>query len=152
MLLKRWQYALSLAGLAWVLVSPLNPQTAQTGRDRPLRHAFRSMHDPHTGLTWVVETDPKHAGGPGRMILAEGDLRAGGDGSLPDRILIHAGQKVIVEQHTPLLDAAFEALALNPALAGSGLKVRLRATGKVMSAYAISKGKAVLLPSTEARP
>jgi len=37
---------------------------------RPLDRVVRSVDDPHTGVRWLLVTDNRHPGGPGRMVPA----------------------------------------------------------------------------------
>ena len=50
----------------------------------------------------------------------------------------------MVEEHTPVVDARLEAVALNPAMAGSVFNVRLSVGGRTMRAVALGPGRAVL--------
>jgi len=96
--------------------------------------------DPCLGRRWQRVANPLHPSGPARLI----EINAAA-GSFPGRprgraeptepgdstpvrptVVIHAGDKVIVEQRTPLLTAFFEALALENAAGGQMLRVRLQ--------------------------
>jgi hypothetical protein len=58
--------------------------------------------------------------------------------------VLRAGDSLIVEEHTAILDAQWEAVALNPAAAGSVLQVRLKIGGKIVIAIATGPGRAEL--------
>ncbi|MGD0628358.1 MAG: hypothetical protein ABR987_03350 [Terracidiphilus sp.] len=58
--------------------------------------------------------------------------------------IIHAGDHVIVEENTAVVEARLEATAMSPAQAGSPLNVRLTMGGKVLRVLAAAPGRAVL--------
>lgn len=111
---------------------------------------FREMVDPHTGSHWLLIRDAQHPAGPGRLVLAsqqQGMQR----GSLTwpslaaeKKPVVHAGDTLVVEEHTALVDARLEAVALAAAFEGDSLRVRLKIGGKVVRAWAIGQGKALL--------
>jgi flagella basal body P-ring formation protein FlgA len=67
------------------------------------------------------------------------------------QFVIHSGDLLLLEQHTAVLDAKLEATALEPAILGEVLKVRLKVTGKVVLAVATGTGRANLAPADEAK-
>ncbi len=172
---------LALAALAWVSAAP--GQASNDNRAASLALAssngevavegaesgavFREIDDPHTGERWLLTRDPRHPGGPGRMVLASGpaDYRqnagaaASVAGALPVEMsppwrlpVIHMGDRLIVEERTALAEARLEAVALGPAFPGSPLKVRLVAGGLVVRAVALAPGRAALAPEAGGRP
>ena len=119
----------------------------------------REIDDPHTGIRWLLMRDPRHPGGPGRLVRVESarnQTRRDKAGVEPFqgelRPFIHAGERLIVEENTPVVEARLEAVALGPAVAGSPLDVRLKIGGKVVRVVASAPGRAVLQPQTEAWP
>lgn len=133
-----------------------SPRLAQV---EALAEVVREIDDPHTGAHWLLMRDSSHPGGPDRMVL----VKSVGDPVLqnktavePPRVelrpVLHAGERLIVEENTPLVEARLEAVALGPAAIGSALAVRLTIGGKVVRALALAPGRAVLQPETEARP
>ena len=54
--------------------------------------------------------------------------------------VIHAGDVLIVEEHTAVVEARLEAVALGPAAAGAIFRARLKIGGKVVRAVAVSAG------------
>ena len=58
----------------------LPPSPAMTATVRPGAEIFREIDDPGTGNRWLLERDPDHPGGPGRMVLAAPGV-SGGAGS-----------------------------------------------------------------------
>jgi len=131
----------------------------------------REIDDPHTGVHWLLLRDARHPGGPGRLVASadspqpEGRNQAGttrmGGGptaqpSEPDLIsyhpLIHAGDRLMVEESTPVVEAHLEAVALGPAALGSVFNVRLKIGGRVVRAVAVAPGRANLEAGTGVRP
>lgn len=113
----------------------------------------REIDDPHTGARWLLMRDPSHPGGPGRLLLA-GGFRPGYRRNLPEaappRPVIHAGDRLIVEENTPLVESRLEGTALGPASPGLPLDVRLTIGGRVERVVAIGPGRAAF--QAEARP
>jgi hypothetical protein len=127
-----------------------------------IRETVREVDDPTTGNRWLLERSSQIPGGPGRMVLFEqGKVsslergssvpRPGGVGkqdgtrkAVAPSLLICAGQRLIVEEHKPLLDATLEAIALSGASQGESLRVRLLIGGRVVNAVATGPGHALL--------
>ena len=63
--------------------------------------------------------------------------------------MIHAGDALVVEEHTAVVDARLEAVALAPAAVGAEFSARLKVGGKVVRAGALAAGRAVLAPESE---
>ena len=121
---------------------------------------LREIDDPSSGTRWLLVRDRTNPGGPGRMERAP----QGRDPGIPGRqakaaggpqckpvMIIRAGDKVVVEEHSATTDAYLEGLALGPAGLGSGLNVRLSIGGRVVRAVAVATGRAVLAGVTEVR-
>lgn len=119
---------------------------------------FCEIDDRQTGGQWLVTRDTAHPGGPGRIVRVEG-LKAGGQpgssaaalalgksaaGAVPALPVIHAGDALIVEEHTAVVDARLEAVALGAAARGAELKARLKIGGKVVRVVAVAAGRAEL--------
>ena len=68
------------------------------------------------------------------------------------QIVVRAGDRLIVEEHTARVDAALEARALASAVAGAALVVRLTLGGKVVRVVALGPGRAAFQPETAVRP
>jgi hypothetical protein len=68
------------------------------------------------------------------------------------RPVIRAGDRLIVEQDTAVIEARLEAIALGAAAVGSSLNVRLRIGGKLLRVVAQAPGRAVIPPEQEVRP
>ena len=126
--------------------------------------AIRVIQDPHTGMRWLLERTPNNPGGPGRMVLlphgqtvlpngqtaeeASVDSGSGrGRGKTIARSIIRAGDLLVVEEHSEVVDARLEAVAMGSAGKGASFNVRLSIGGKVVRAIAVGPGHAVLAPS-----
>jgi flagella basal body P-ring formation protein FlgA len=66
--------------------------------------------------------------------------------------VIRAGERLIVEESTAVVDARLEAVALGPAAIGSPLNVKLAIGGKVVRAVALAPGRAAFQAETEVSP
>ncbi len=155
-------------GLAWVLPMAcclaMVAQTSayvETASYAPSR-AIREIDDYHTGARWLLLRDADQPGGPGRLTFA-GSLRDEGgtksnkkDASVPAvapaRPVIHGGDRLVVEEDTPVVAARLEAVALGPAAAGGSLQARLQIGGKVVRVVALAPGRAELAPQIQVRP
>jgi hypothetical protein len=115
----------------------------------------REIDDPHTGARWLLMLDPTHPGGPGRLLLVGGfrpEYRPSQPGVEPPRPVIRAGDRLIVEENTAVVEARLEAVALGPAVIGSPLDARLKIGGNVVRVVALAPGRAAFQSQTEARP
>jgi flagella basal body P-ring formation protein FlgA len=66
--------------------------------------------------------------------------------------VIRTGDALLVEEHTAVVDARLEAVALESAAKGARFKTRLEIGGKVVRAIAISPGRAGFAPESEIVP
>jgi hypothetical protein len=117
--------------------------------------AEREIDDPATGDRWILMRDAAHPEGPGRMALISpqrtesrfGSARGAGTANVTFStpvLVIHGGDKVTVEEHTPVVDARLEAVALGAAAQGNPFRVRLTIGGEVILAVATAPGHAVV--------
>jgi len=162
-----------LAG-AWIAVGLCSMPCGRSARaaDNPRSDTVvREIDDLSTGNRWLLVRNSEHTGGPGRMVLVAGPGMAGlevnGSGpggpgtdgrnlaleavsvpkrqAIPDlRPVIRGGDRLVVEQNTPVIVAWLDGIALGPAATGGRLKVRLTATGGVVQAVALGAGRAAL--------
>lgn len=114
---------------------------------------LREFKDPCLGTHWQLRSDPMHPEGPRRLILldpsgtrsrepqnhavssqlkpseAGQELLEGGDDvpNLAPPLAIRTGDRVTVDQQTPLLHARLQAVALESAGVGQRVRVRLGA-------------------------
>ncbi|MGC9157977.1 MAG: hypothetical protein ACP5FH_03215 [Terracidiphilus sp.] len=121
----------------------------------------REIDDPATGERWLLLRNERNPGGPEQLVLA--GVGAGGADAAHARAkslsqvpralpVIRTGDRLIVEEHTPVVDAELEALALGTATRGAALNVRLRIGGRVVRAVALGPGRAELAPEAEVWP
>jgi len=121
----------------------------------------REIEDPPLGTRWLLLRDGGHPGGPGRMVLATDERKPSG-GGLPKgppettgripRPAIRAGDLLVVERSTAIVEARLEAIALEPAAIGGRFHARLRIGGKVVRAVALGEGRAAFEQEAEGRP
>lgn len=168
---KRAGRALGLA-LTVVLaaIAPLAGQTgpgkrpsarillSQGGQDRAQQalvgQAVRAIDDPCTGAQWLLVRDAEFPAGPGRLLLVAGPqsgLRQVPSSIAPQSV-IRAGDRLVVEESSAVVEARLEGVALGPAIAGAAFEVRLRIGGRVVRAIALGPGRAALAAEAEARP
>ncbi len=134
---------------------------ATLGLDRPdPSDLLREIDDPSLGQRWLLYRDSRHPQGPGRLVAvgasAPAQLRASSSppeiATAASRPVLRAGDPVILEESTPIVEARLEAIALAPACKGSPVKVRLLLGGKVLEAIAVAPGRVALAPHAESQP
>ncbi|HUB30307.1 MAG TPA: hypothetical protein VL967_11430 [Terracidiphilus sp.] len=111
--------------------------------------AMREIDDPSSGLRWYLVTDPTHPGAPGRLAPSTGG--AGSAASVliepPLRPIVLAGDRLVVEDYTPVLKVWLEAVALGPARQGEVVKARC--AGHLVRVEIVGSGRARLLGAGE---
>ena len=159
----------ALAVLAAVAALPAAGQNATAGAppvEQRLGQVIREIDDSATGDRWLLVRDTKNPAGPGSMVRIEpgkAGLTGGIEGAparkrtqsptaAPVRPVIHAGDAVILEKHTSVIDARLEAVALGSAAVGAEFKARLKIGGKVLRVVALAAGRAEMTPESEAQP
>jgi hypothetical protein len=134
-----------------------------TGTDPSLAAGvLKEIDDSCTGDQWLLLRDEDHPAGPGRLVRVArtGRLVQPGEsedaavrvGYRADAPVIHAGDLVVLEESTPLVEARLEARALGPALCGAEFNARLTIGGRVVRAVALGKGRAAFVSTTGERP
>jgi hypothetical protein len=122
---------------------------------QPRGEILRAIIDPSTGSRWLLVRNPTDPAAPARLVLA--DAAQTSSGLAPAQspahqpaqpLAIHAGDALIVEQHSAVVDAHFEAVALESAPAGADFAVRLKFGGKVVRVTVLAPGHAVLAPQS----
>ncbi len=119
--------------------------------------AVRVIQDPHTGMRWLLERTPENPAGPGRMVplphgqtAEETSVNSGSDQAQVTSVatpVIRAGDRLVVEEHSAVVDARLEAVALGQAVKGASFNVRLSIGGKLVRAIAVGPERAVFAPS-----
>lgn len=123
---------------------------------------IREIDDPSTGDRWLLVRDWNRPGGPGRLLLLAGSPRATEAATAPRNSagsagqvsalaapVIHAGDPLVVEEDTPMVEARLAATALGPAACGAAFEARLEIGGKVVRVRALGSGRASLEPGLE---
>ncbi len=104
------------------------------------------IDDPNSGARWILYGSAN--GGPGRWVLiAPSGIHADERGAIAPampRPVIHGGDRIVLEEHTAVVDARLEAIALGPAAAGGELRVRIVIGGRIEPAVALAPGRALL--------
>lgn len=110
---------------------------------------LREIDDPHNGGRWLLLRDESHPGGPGLLTLVVAARCVSGQhhGADPEAKkalpAIRSGDRVIVEESTPVAEARLEAVAMGQAIEGSVFQARLMIGGRVVRAVAIGPDRAV---------
>ena len=109
---------------------------------------LREIDDPSTGQHWLLMRDPLHPGGPGVLVSSESVPDSGRLEAAIVRLhpVIHAGDRLTVEQSNAKVDLRIEGIALSPAAPGAPLRVRLSLTGKIVDALALGPGLVERVP------
>ena len=114
---------------------------------------WREIFDPNSGDRWLLMRDALHPEGPGRLVRVGRMLNESGDRGQPliavALPVIHAGDRVRLEEHTLVVNAVFESVALGAAPAGGPVKVRLKIGGRVVQAVATAPGHAAIVTESE---
>jgi hypothetical protein len=125
----------------------------------PQGQLYREIDDPSTGERWLLLRNREFPGGPGRFVrvATSGNAAGGGSEPLASQLaaalpVIRSGDRVVVEEHTAVVDAVLEARAMKPAAVGAAFEVRLSLGGRVVRVVALGPGRAVFEPETGARP
>jgi hypothetical protein len=114
-----------------------------TSAQTMVEKAMIEIDDPNLGTRWLLRRNPAHPGGPGIIETATCTDRELEAGAPP---VIHAGDRVILEEDSKVVEARLEAIALGAAAEGKTFRARVRIGGKLVRAVAVSAGRAMLLP------
>jgi hypothetical protein len=147
-----------------------NPAARGQNRGQAPGEVIRVIDDGATGDRWLLVKNAGDPGGPGRMVrVASANARskeeagselarhgaqhamnaAAGSAVHP---VIRAGDRLIVEEHSAVVDARLEAIATGSAVVGAEFEARLKIGGKVVKVMALAPGRAELAPETKAQP
>ncbi len=105
----------------------------------------RERVDGQTGAVWVLVRDraqlAAYPAAPPRWVLVEpGNTK--GDAARREPPVIHAGDRIVIEERTAVADARFEAIALTSAPKGGRLRARISLGGRIVLVQAIGAGEA----------
>jgi hypothetical protein len=104
------------------------------------------------GLTWLVEKNPDNPSRPGRAVPVRSEIPSIDPAAKPSPLVIRAGDRVVVEEHSAAVEGRLEAVALSSAAVGSFLDVRLKIGSEVVRAVALAAGRAAIVSPGEGRP
>jgi hypothetical protein len=134
--------------------------TVEITSSRP--ELVREIADLNNGSRWLLLRDASNPGGPGRLMqenVENADLtdqsrkailrKVSKSDAVPQCAIIRAGDRLLIEEHSPVFDARFEGVALQPAVAGGSLAVRLTVNGKIIRAIAKAPGRAIVQRQAE---
>ena len=127
--------------------------------------ALREIVDPAAGIRWRLVRDPIHPAGPGRLASvaawdgeatnSTGARRPAAEGEIPllplARVIL-GGDRILVEESTPVASVRLAGVALGPACTGDLFLARLEAVGKTVRVVALGRGHARLAAVGEVRP
>lgn len=147
----------TLQKIQWGMVLLLMMLGAAATAQKQAR-ATRVLVDPWTGTRWLLAANPAHPGGPG-VLVAEGSPVAAAPVAQPAIVaplpaVIRAGDRLTVEESTPVLTARYSAVALVPAAPGDTFLARLTVGAAPVRVVALGPGRARLAAAAipEARP
>jgi hypothetical protein len=134
-----------------ILAALLFLVTTTFGQDSTARRAVGEIDDPGSGLRWYMLHNPAHPGGPGRLTAFSDDKGSSAHPLIepPRRPIVFAGDRLVVEDHSAVLNAQLEAVALRPAFAGEVIEARL--SGKSVRVEILGTRQARLLGLPEAK-
>jgi hypothetical protein len=124
--------------------------------DSPQYREIRTIEDSGTHQHWILLQNLSRPAAPALLLQGVSDFlcarprneKAESRSTSVFRSLslpvIHAGDYLIVSEHTRVLDTDLEATALKPAAIGDSLTVRLKFGGQVLSVIATAPGRATL--------
>jgi hypothetical protein len=144
-------------GVALTVVVLSSCASAQASRALPsVGEIVRQIDDPHTGIRWLLARDASHPGGPG-VLVPSNDERPSQTLSSSSTVasmaqavpVIHAGDRLIVEETTALYDTRLEGVALGVARVGQQIAVRLVLSARVVRAQVFAPGRAILQAEAE---
>lgn len=106
--------------------------------------AMGEIADPSTGARWVLSRDAQHPGGPARLVQDHPGTAAHSCRPALHSV-IRVGDRVIVVDRTPSVEARFDAIALDQAALGAEIRARLKLNGKTVRVVALGPGHAMMV-------
>lgn len=162
--LRRGAVWIVLAGQGFACRAATLANSTRGGVSPGQQQAIREIADPACGVVWRLVRDMGHPDGPGRLVPvapeSEGRARDGAKTKRawttvplpPQRKIIRAGDSLVVEEMTGVVEMRLSAVALMPASAGQVIEARLNAGGKRVRVIALGPGRAKLAAMREAQP
>lgn len=139
---------------------PGNPASAAPLQPEGLvqsQASFQSKTDKTGAASTLVRPDIAYRSTEPAQVTTSTATRGKSIPPVPSEALIHAGDRITVEQKSSVVEASFEAVALQAAAAGDSLRVRLTSAagglrhesgsdgvgwGRVIAVVAVAKGRA----------
>lgn len=113
-------------------------------------HAVRVIVDPSTGARWLLARNPAHPGGPGILVPEAGaaipTVEASPAVVAPPPLVVRAGDRLVIDESSPVMQARFTAVALAPAKLGEVFLARVMAGAAPVRVLALGPGRAALAP------
>ncbi|WP_157439694.1 hypothetical protein [Terracidiphilus gabretensis] len=148
---RHWLRVAGLTGMTAVLICGLTAQQRAADGRIVNERIVSERTDPGTGARWVLMRDAEHPAALAHWVLVEaGKERAAGAGAeaTGEKLMIHAGDKIVVEEQTSVMRAWLEATALTSAGTGGELRARLAIGGRVLAVRAIAPNTAEMEEET----
>lgn len=146
------------SGLMWAV-------PAENSVGNSAQRATREIQDAGVGIVWLLVKDNQHPGAPGRLVAVDAaqaatgqPLAAGNSGDLsvpilpPRRRVLRGGDRILIEEDSPMVHLRLAGVALGPACEGQSLEARLEAGGKTVRVVALGPGRARLAQNPGAKP
>ncbi len=146
-----WLRVAGLTVMTAVLVCGLTAQRSAAGGRIVNERIVSERTDPGTGARWMLMRDTEHPAAPAHWLLVEaGRERAAGAGAAApgEKLMIYAGDRIVVEEQTSVMSAWLEATALTSAGTGGELRARLAIGGRVLAVRAIGPATAEMEEET----
>jgi hypothetical protein len=147
-------------GLLCVFAATASVAAEANSDERQPLEVVRSLRDPHTGQCWQLTRQSLPSGGPGRMIqvsdeecavisLKTNGMPRGKPEPKMQTPAIRAGDRLIVEETSAVVEARFAAVALSPAVLGATFNARMQIGGRVVRVIALGSGRAAFAANME---
>jgi hypothetical protein len=139
---------MTMAAFCGSVCWPVREMTAQSAAGGRI---VEERTDPATGARWMLMRDAEHSAELAHWVLADAGRErpaAAGATTTEPKLVIHAGDKIVVQEETAVVNAWLEATALTGAKDGGELRVKLKIGGRILAVRAISPGTAEMKEET----
>lgn len=163
----RWRKRLAAASFLAAMLSVAGHASPRPVKDEgdPASsvHLRAQRETDDLGSRWILTRDPVHPGAPGRWCRLAEEHRDPGTPPKTARVesqstaatrpvVIHGGDRLIVVDHSAVVEARFDAVALDAAIVGAESHARLRFNGKIVRVVAVGPGRATLAAVAGVQP